>query len=72
MCLEGSECRKVFSTFKHKAVGQQFIQKVVDNEFIVCYNTCLLDIVEHTNVVRRTVLDPHVGTQRQTGEARFV
>lgn len=26
MCLEGSECRKVFSTFKHKVVGQQFIQ----------------------------------------------
>ena len=23
-------------------------------------------------VVRRTALDPHVGTQRQTGEARFV
>ena len=47
MCLEGSERGNVFSTFKHKVVGQQFIQKVVDNKFVVSYNRCLLDIVEH-------------------------
>ena len=46
--------------------------KLFDSERLLSYNRRLLDIVEHTSVVRRTVLDPHVGTQRQTGEARFV
>ena len=48
MCLEGSECRKVFSTFKLKVVGQTVYPFCVDNEFIVCYNRQLVSIVKYS------------------------
>ena len=62
MLVEGSEHSDVVRTFKRKVVGGSVYPKLFDKQRRLSYNRYLLDIVEHTIVVRRTVLDPHVGT----------